>query len=570
LFRKRIGLIIALVVVFVLALSFFLIYARQDRFRSMFKANLEQSFAEMTGAKVSIRAVSGNPFKKIIFKGLRFDFGRYGLDFDIAKLEYSLFDIMSGKESAISKTETIMTLGKGSLRLENKALISRQIRGKIRLMQGKIILDKITFRVFDQLLSSIEGEIMTDSRPYRLKLSMEAEPFFDNDKPLFKKIRIGVRGPLDNLNLRGKIERPAAKDIHISSYFIHENDKFNIGSRLGIEAEKGDINHIISMDAEVDIEKETFNTVLIPNDGRVFVNGDYSKFGTVKVDIENQHLKIFGFDFSNIVHLIGKVVFKDSLFSHFLIDIDTEASIFNYSPMDEIASSFLVDKRSIRVIYLKIGHIVAASGNFNIKPPRRAQAKINFSDFNLDMPFLLADKENPGISGKLSGDICINGLLSKPDIGVKFAAKDGHFDAVDYDAMLINGDGKWPYLRIYDSRIVHGDSAIMLEGELDLTRISDETFMENLSITTDDNTIQWEGWDITKVDESREFSLKRGLSNGVSVGYKNYMDDETKYDIDKPRDEFQLEYDLLDDESVIEFKAKEDEEFLGFRKKYSF
>ena len=300
------GLIVALVVVFVVASLFFLIYTRQDRFRFMFKANLEQSFAEMTGAKVSIRAVSGNPFKKIIFKGLRFDFGRYGLDFDIARLEYSLFDIMSGKESAISKTETVMTLGKGSLRLENKALISRQIRGKIRLMQDKIILDKITFRVFDQLLSSIEGEIMTDSRPYRLKLIMEAEPFFDNDKPFFKKIRMNVNGPLDNLNLRGKIERPHAKDIHVSSYFIHENEMFNIGSRLGIEAEKGDINHIISMNAEVDIEKEIFNTVLIPNDGRVFVSGDYSKFGTVKVDIENQHLKIFGFDFSNIVHLLDR------------------------------------------------------------------------------------------------------------------------------------------------------------------------------------------------------------------------------------------------------------------------
>jgi len=564
------GLIVALVVVFVVASLFFLIYTRQDRFRFMFKANLEQSFAEMTGAKVSIRAVSGNPFKKIIFKGLRFDFGRYGLDFDIARLEYSLFDIMSGKESAISKTETVMTLGKGSLRLENKALISRQIRGKIRLMQDKIILDKITFRVFDQLLSSIEGEIMTDSRPYRLKLIMEAEPFFDNDKPLFKKIRMSVNGPLDNLNLRGKIERPHAKDIHVSSYLIHENEMFNIGSRLGIEAEKGDINHIISMDAEVDIEKETFNTVLIPNDGRVFVSGDYSKFGTVKVDIENQHLKIFGFDFSNIVHLLGKVVFRDSVFSHFLIDIDTEASILNYSPMDEIASSFLIDKRSIRVIYLKIGDIVAASGNFNIKPPRKAQVKVNFSDFNLEMPFLLADKENPGISGKLSGEILISGLLSKPDMGIKLTAANGRFDPIAYDIMLINGDGTWPYLNIYDSRITHGDSSLMLEGELDLTKISDESFMDNVSITTDDNTIQWEGWDITNVDESREFSLKRGLSNGVSVGYKNYMDDETKYGIDKPRDEFQLEYDLLDDESVIEFRAKEDEEFLGFSKKYSF
>jgi len=153
---------------------------------------------------------------------------------------------------------------------------------------------------------------------------------------------------------------------------------------------------------------------------------------------------------------------------------------------------------------------------------------------------------------------------------VKLIAKDGNFGAADYDVMLINGDGTWPYLRIYDSRIVNGVSSIMLEGEVDVKQITDKAFLENVTISTDDNTIKWEGWDITKIDESHEFSLKKGLAKGVKVGYKTYMDDETKYDISQPRDEFQLEYDLLDDESVIEFKAKEDEEFLGFRKKYSF
>jgi len=568
--RKRVGIIIVLVIIVIISLTLFLIHTRQDRFRSMFKRNLEESFSDMTGADVSIRAISGNPFKKIIFKGLRFDFGKYSLDFDIARLEYSLFDIMSGKKSATGKAETVMALAKGSLRLENNALISRQIKGEIRLRQGRIILDKITFRIFDQLLSCVEGEIITENKPYRVKLSIEAEPFFDKDKSLLKEIRIGVKGSLDNLNVRGRIERLLAKDIHFNSYLIYEKGMLNIGSRLGIEAEKGNINHIISMDTEFDTEKAVFNTVLIPNDGRILIDGDYSKWSVVKADIKNQHLKICGFDFSNITHLIGKAVFKDGSFSHFLIDMNTEASIFNYYPIDEIVSSFLIDKRSIRVIYLKIGNIAAVSGNFDIKPPRRARVKINFSDFNLEKPFLISDKENPGISGKLSGEILINGLLSNPDIDIEFAIKDGHFDLIDYDAMLINGNGAWPYLRIDDSRIAYGDSSLILSGEVDIRQITSEAFLENIMISTDSDTIKWEGWDITKVDEENEFSLKKMLSGGVKVGYKTYMDDETKYDIDQSRDEFQLEYDLLDDESVFEFKAKEDEEFLGFRKRYSF
>jgi len=376
---------------------------------------------------------------------------------------------------------------------------------------------------------------------------------------------------LENLNLRGEIKRPQAEGVHFNSYLIYEQDILNVGLRIGVEAEKAHINHLLSMDTELDTKNNTFSAVLLPNKGKIFINGDYSKWDAIKADIENQHLKIAGLDFSNIAHLFVKVVFKDNSFSHFLVDANTEASILNYRPIDEIASSFLIDKSFVRVLYFTMGDKIAVSGSFNIKPPRSAQLKINFSGFNLEKPFLVADKENPGISGRLSGDILAGGPLNKPDIRVKLAAEKGYFGNIYYDNMLINGDGTWPYLRIYDSRIMYADSSLTLEGEVDIRQIGSETFMDNITISTYDNTIKWEGWDITRADESRAFSLKRALNNGFKVGFKTYMDDETKYELEQQRDEFQLEYDLLDDdENVLEFKAKEDEEFLGFKKRYSF
>lgn len=563
--------IVVLVCVLTASLPLFLIYARQDNFRSMFKENLEVSFSGMTGADVSIKAISGNPFRKILFKRMVFDFGRYSLDFNVAKLEYSLFDIISGNRPSEGETETVMTLEQGSLRLENNVLISRQISGRVILKQGKIILDKVNFKVFDQLTASIEGEITTKDTPYKVELIIEAKPFFDRDKPLFEKIRINARGSLENINLRGEIKRSRREDIHFSSYVIYGQEILDVGLRIGVETERAYINHLFSMDTEFDTKNSTFSSVLIPNEGKIIVNGDYSKWDAVKADIENQHLKIAGLDFSNIAHLLVKVVFKDSSFSHFLIDVNTEASVLNYSPVDEIASSFLIDKSFARVIYFTMGNKIALSGSFNIKPPRTAQVKISFSGFNMEEPFLVSDKENPGISGMLSGDILVRGSLSRPEIEVKLAVKEGCFGDICYDNMLINGDGTWPYLRIYDSRMACADSSLMLEGEVDVRQITDESFMENIAISTDDDTIKWEGWDITRADEARAFSLKRGLSNGFKVGFKTYMDDETKYELDKQRDEFQVEYELLDDdENILEFKAKEDEEFLGFKKRYSF
>ncbi len=551
---------------------FFHIYAEQDRFRSMFKHNLEGSFAEMTGADVRISAVSGNPFKKIIFKGLNFDFSRYDLDFEIARLEYSLFDVITGRKSAANDAETVMSLGKGSLRLENNTIISRKIKGKVRLKKGIIILESINFSIFGQLSNSLEGEIITESKPYRLELILESRPFFKKDKPLLDMIRIKISGSPENLNLRGKIETPSAKDIHFRSYIISEKELLNIGTRIGIETEQADIDHVISMDTEFDTDTGLFSAILLLNKGRVAVKGDCSDWYAIKADIENQHLKVFGFDFSNIIHFTGRTVFKGNSFSHFLVDADTEASVFNYHPIDEMESSFFIDKSSVRALYLKVGDKIAASGNFNIKPPRKAKARINFSGFNLQTPYLLADKNPFDVSGMLSGEITIKGLISRPGISANLSLESEHFGNIYYDKIWVNAEGQWPYLRIYDSRITYSDSSLMFEGEVDIRRFSEESFMDDVAFSTSDNTVKWEGWDITRTDQENEFSLKKGLESGFKVGFKRYMEDETKYEANKQsRDEFQLEYDLLNDQkSVLQFKAKEDEEFFGFKKRYSF
>ena len=92
--RKRFYVTVGVLVFFVLIYSFFLIYKSHNRYRHRFKSNMELSFSEITGSKVSIEQISGNPFRKIFFKEMRFDFGEYKIDFDWASLEYSLLDIL--------------------------------------------------------------------------------------------------------------------------------------------------------------------------------------------------------------------------------------------------------------------------------------------------------------------------------------------------------------------------------------------------------------------------------------------------------------------------------------------
>ncbi len=94
--------------------------------------------------------------------------------------------------------------------------------------------------------------------------------------------------------------------------------------------------------------------------------------------------------------------------------------------------------------------------------------------------------------------------------------------------------------------------------------------MENLKISTDEKTIIWEGWDISKTDESGELTLSKGVEGGIKVGFKTYMRDETAYETIRPQDELSLEYKILDEDGAFQFKTKEKEDFFGIIKKYKF
>jgi hypothetical protein len=570
LLRKRVRLLAGFLLVSVAIYSLFLIYKSQDKYRHAFKLNMEVSFSEITGSAVSIERISGNPFRKIFFKGMVFDFGKYSIDFDWASLEYSLLDILSDRIPETGIKETVLTLGRGKLVIENGTIISKGISGKIRLRQGSILLDEMDFTVFDQFACCLNGEIATNINPQRLELSLDVMSIFDKHAPVFNGLRMLASGPLDNLSIRGKAYRGGNSDLHFRMYSIYNDGIFTIGSRIGLESEGADIQHILSADTIISPGTKEFNSVLMPNAGKISVKGKYDDNGRISAELKNQQLKIFGQDFSNIIYLNLDTVLKNKAISHFLLDLNTEASVINHWPASEIEASLIIGPERLRVVYAKVGDAVSASGFFDIKPPRKLDISINFTELNLEEFLMLMIENRPDVSGVISGNMAIEGLSESPRVNVYISAKDGNISDINYNRIQISADGIWPHLHIKDSRITYKDSSLNLEGELNMRNFGTGYFMEDIVVSTTDNTIVWEGWDITRIDESREFLLQRSLGSGIRMGYKTRTSDETRYEPVKQRDEFQLEYNILDDDSVLEFRAKESEEFFGIKKKYKF
>ena len=194
------------------------------------------------------------------------------------------------------------------------------------------------------------------------------------------------------------------------------------------------------------------------------------------------------------------------------------------------------------------------------------------SDFDISRPFLLSSiDDKPEVSGTMNGELFIEGPLDSLKTKARFEVRDGMLDTLPYKNIILNIKGDGPVLEVSDSRIIREDSYMPIEGTMDMRQIGSERFAENIVISSDENTIIWEGWDISKPGTDNKLSLSRDLSNGVKIGFKAPMNEnETDYAVERQTGELGLEYSIPDQDSIIQYKSKENEEFLGMVKKYKF
>jgi len=316
-----------------------------------------------------------------------------------------------------------------------------------------------------------------------------------------------------------------------------------------------------------------FDIAIIPPEGRVNISGDYSEWPLLKAQVKNDHLKISDLDISNIIYISSRLVSGGEGLDHITLDLYTESTIINYYPYDEFEASVWFDTDVMRLIYLKIGDTISASGALNIKDrPHRGFFRLTLSDFDVSRPFIITGVEDePLASGAMSGELLLQGELDKLETGARLEVKDGTLGTVGYKNMILNIRGLGPMLTVFDSRIIREDSFLVLAGTADIREIGQDRFLEDIIISSDENTIIWDGWDISKMSGDDQLSLSKSVSKSIKVDFKAQTGgDETAYEPVKQESELGLEYDIPDKTSSIQYKAKESEEFLGMVKKYKF
>jgi hypothetical protein len=554
----------------VLVFLLLFLYIRGGAFLSGFKKTTERLLSEAAGARIKVGSVGGNIFKKAVLEDFNCQLQDFDIHFDIARLEYSLWDVIT-KRKVLDKIDVIELEG-GSIQFQGRPVIPGQVDGRVRFDLGRIVLDGLNIELLAGFDSCIKGEIIKHQDNVLLNLAVKIDPILDIDEKKLIQAEVDIEGPIDDFDIKGHIKGPEGKDIFFDGGFVFSQKNIKVISHLNsIDLKNGKTASLL-LDADIDKEKASFKADLIPLEGTISVAGDYSKWPLISADITTNHIKLDGSDFSNIIHLACKFIYKKASLSQVIIDINTESTIVNYYPLDEFEISCWVDKDILQFVYIKMGDNFLASGALSFQErPAKAFLKANFNDFDIGrFLFVLSQSSSPAASGKVSGDIFIEGPLDGLVTKANFQAKNGFLGTVDYEDMIINLKGTGPVLNVYDSRLIREDSFLTMEGAVDIREFSNERFMEDLVISTDEKTIIWEGWDITKAPDDPQLQLSRGVNGGLKVGFKKYMPDETTYQPVKPQDEFALEYKPQDKNETLQFKAKEREEFLGVMKKYKF
>ncbi|NQT95235.1 MAG: hypothetical protein HQ572_02185 [Candidatus Omnitrophica bacterium] len=578
-YRSRLKIIFVLLLILFIAVSVLYINIKKEQFISVFRNKLSEAFSNAIGAEVTIKGISSNIFTKTILRDLNCKFDGYEINFNIARLQYPLFDILTGRRRADEEADTIITLGRGSLRLDNN-LIIKDIKGKIKLTKDELLVESLDFDLLDFFSSHIEGRALREEENFRIDFVSDIRPLFDKGNSLFDRVRIGLKGRADNMSISAELKGLKERTILLNGYLLSSAPGIlNLGSEISVyDKDKRNIETEILMDTEIRLKESASSSVIILKDGSITIDADYSTLPILKADIKTNHVKIWGLDFSNILHLYSKLIFKDGEFSHLTADISTDSTILNYHPIDEIESSLWIDEDVARLIYLKVGDTISASGVISRALGNKTFLKAAITDLNIiDFHLIAGGSEETAIaSGKLSGKVIVEGPLKDLSTKAGLEARDGHAGDIRYEAVILNIKGNGPQMQLYDSRIVREDSHLNIEGPFDMRKMGTEQFLEEIVISADDKTIIWEGWDITKAEGSSEVSLSRALGKGVRVGFKTYLDrDETAYEPVRPQSELGLEYEIEDEEGLLnkgtlEFKAKEREEFFGVKKRYKF
>ncbi|MCK5306090.1 MAG: hypothetical protein KAJ66_03070 [Candidatus Omnitrophica bacterium] len=555
LFRDRILIKFILLSLFTLTIILYLA-SKEKELLDDFKSYLEIEMRQALLREVKISGISGGIFTPVALQEVKITNSLNNPDtflfikrVEVNKRIWDLFFLKKGLRGTLV------------LKVEDASLfIFGGMGPRIKNQSGVITLDK------DKELLSIN--LANEFYSFTGKAAnIYGTPFLDMKLQInsnFVKGEIGIEGNPNlpsitaDLNLFGLVSATFNNLVRIDEekvFFdnlILQGQYFTSGE---IDLERGEVEFSVTLDNN---EKINISFKSIDN---------LSYAGLIEVS----HLKIKDTDVDvNCEIKVDVSKGADGAVDKIKGELNTSTFIVNYEPFDDISAAFTHTEDSFAIDYLKIGDSFGLRGLVSFDEPETVDMFFELKDFtveNLSRFSFVPDNFN--FKSTINVEANVKGEPAKPHVKIHLTSTKGNMNDILFDSIMITLEGNYPILKYRDSRINRGEGYLPMAGKVDFRKIKAGGLFEDTIITSDEETIIWEGWDITKKQYEKEVSLRKSVKEGISVLYRGYLNDETQAADDDHEDTIELEYGILENQS-LKMKLKKDEEFFGLENKIRF
>lgn len=321
----------------------------------------------------------------------------------------------------------------------------------------------------------------------------------------------------------------------------------------------------------VELKKKPAEPDLGPARGTVSIVGNFLKKDLLQVSAFFDHVQFGRFDLQSQVDC--EVDFSDT--KNIKGFARTGGTILDFRPFNEIDANFVICDKSLKITSLTLGEDYFLSGFVNLYNPYQMDFTLDIKDGDLSQLLLVPDAESESkVSGKITGQVRTSGSLDNLNTVVKLKCGKGNLGNLDYESMNINLSGQGSLLKVSDSRILRKQGYIDLSGEVDLKSLWSQEPAKGLKWSCGNEAIIWEGWDIVKETNSKEFEMAKGVGRQKEfmVTFQGYLNDEQSWQDTQGHNQDEavgVEY-SLDEAKKVKMQLKNSEEVFSLEHKVRF
>jgi len=434
----------------------------------------------------------------------------------------------------------------------------REARGSIVISEGKADLKEMNMVLYGLpvAVSGTVNGIQSDNPQISLGLKV-IHDYIDASAH--------AEGDSGELSISGNIEAQNGFEADFAGQWKAEGGAFTLDSgRLGrgLNIEEG---YLDLYDREFGLELSS----LANDSGKIVAVGNL-EWPSLSLNADVRHWGLGAVDLSTSVKL--EIECKEKSENPVITgSLDTEGTIINYKPSKELSMQFAFRRNAIEILGLKWGRTFRLVGKLGLESPNYIEA-IALLDGTRFEEFTTFGGEGlqRAISGTVKGRLEIEGPLDTCVSQGHITARNGNIGTIYYENAVIHLIGKGPLVTIGDSRIYRETGYLLLNGEIDLRNMGKRNMFENVVVKTDDQSIVWDGWDISKQPADETVSLKKRITEELEIGFTTPIESENILEEDAEKEsELELKYRLKGNDN-LKMELKDKEGFVGVEHKIKF